>query len=64
MTKIREVDNCIRTQCRCEGIEVKSVHDIRRAVVSEMRRKKVAIENIQWYLGHMDGASTRTYILY
>ena len=62
-TKIREVDNCIRAQCRRAGIEVKSAHDIRRTVASEMRRKKVAIEDIQWYLGHNDEATTRTYIL-
>lgn len=62
-TKIREVDNCIRTQCRRAGIEVKSAHDIRRTVASEMRRRKVAIEDIQWYLGHNDDAATRTYIL-
>lgn len=62
-TKIREVDNCIRAQCRRAGIEVKSAHDIRRTVASEMRRKKVEIEDIQWYLGHNDEATTRTYIL-
>lgn len=28
-----------------------------------MRRKKVEIEDIQWYLGHNDEATTRTYIL-
>lgn len=28
-----------------------------------MRRRKVAIEDIQWYLGHNDDATTRTYIL-
>lgn len=42
---------------------MKSAHDIRRTVASEMRRKKVAIEDIQWYLGHNDEATTRTYIL-
>ncbi|WMJ87386.1 tyrosine-type recombinase/integrase [Anaerocolumna sp. MB42-C2] len=62
-TKIREVDNCIRAQCRRAGIEVKSTHDIRRTVASEMRRKKVEIEDIQWSLGHNDEATTRTYIL-
>ncbi|HWT76949.1 MAG TPA: site-specific integrase [Mobilitalea sp.] len=62
-TKIREVDNCIRAQCVRAGIEVKSAHDIRRTVASEMRRKKVEIEDIQWYLGHNDEATTRTYIL-
>jgi integrase len=62
-TKLREVDNCIRAQCRRAGIEVKSAHDIRRTVASEMRRRKVAIEDIQWYLGHNDEATTRTYIM-
>lgn len=42
---------------------MKSAHDIRRTVASEMRRKKVKIEEIQWYLGHNDEATTRTYIL-
>ncbi len=42
---------------------MKSAHDIRRTVASEMRRRKVAIEDIQWYLGHNDEATTRTYIL-
>jgi hypothetical protein len=28
-----------------------------------MRRNKVEIEDIQWYLGHNDDATTRTYIL-
>lgn len=62
-TKIREIDNCIRAQCKRAGIEVKSAHDIRRTVASEMRRNKVEIEDIQWYLGHNDDATTRTYIL-
>lgn len=62
-TKIREIDYCIRAQCRRAGIEVKSAHDIRRTVASEMKRRKVEIEDIQWYLGHNDEATTRTYIL-
>lgn len=62
-TKIREVDNCIRAQCRRGGIEVKSAHDIRRTVASEMDRKGIPIEDIRWYLGHNDIASTRSYIL-
>ena len=32
-TKIREIDNCIRTQCTCANIPEKSAHDIRRTVV-------------------------------
>ena len=62
-TKIREVDNCIRAQCTRAGIPVKSAHDIRRTVASEMDRKGVSIEDIRWYLGHNDIATTRTYIL-
>lgn len=62
-TKIREVDNCIRAQCIRAGIEVKSAHDIRRTVASEMRKNKVELEDIQWYLGHNDDATTRSYIL-
>lgn len=60
-TKIREVDNCIRSQCTRAGIEVKSAHDIRRTVASEMDRKNIPIEDIRWYLGHNDIATTRTY---
>lgn len=62
-TKIREVDNCIRAQCKRAGIEVKSAHDIRRTVASELDRKGIPIEDIRWYLGHNDIATTRTYIL-
>jgi len=62
-TKIREVDNCIRAQCVRAGIEVKSAHDIHRTVASEMDRKKIQIEDIRWYLGHNDIATTRTYIM-
>lgn len=62
-TKIREVDNCIRAQCTRAGIEVKSAHDIRRTVASEMDRRNVSIEVIRWFLGHNDIATTRGYIL-
>lgn len=62
-TTIREIDNCIRTQCTRTGIEVKSAHDIRRTVASEMDRRGVAIELIRWFLGHNDIATTRGYIL-
>jgi len=62
-TKIREVDNCIRTQCTRAGIEVKSAHDIRRTVASEMDRRNVSIEVIRWFLEHNDIATTRGYIL-
>ncbi len=59
----REIDNCIRAQCTRAGIEVKSAHDIRRTVASEMDRRGVAIELIRWFLGHNDIATTRGYIL-
>ena len=62
-TKIREVDNCIRAQCTRAGIPIKSAHDIRRTVASEMNRRGVPIEDIRWYLGHSDIATTQTYIL-
>ena len=62
-TKIREVDNCIRAQCIRAGIEVKSAHDIRRTVAFEMDRKSIRTEDIRWYLGHNDTATTRTYIM-
>jgi integrase len=62
-TKIREIDNCIRAQCTRAGIEVKSAHDIRRTVASELNRRGVPIEDIRWYLGHSDIATTQTYIL-
>jgi integrase len=62
-TKIREIDNCIRAQCTRAGNEVKSAHDIRRTVASEMDRRGVPIEDIRWYLGHNDIATTQTYIL-
>ena len=62
-TKIREIDNCIRAQCTRAGIEVKSAHDIRRTVASEMDRRGVPFEDIRWYLGHSDIATTQTYIL-
>ena len=62
-TTIREVDNCIRAQCTRAGIEVKSAHDIRRTVASEMDRRDVPIEIIREYLGHNDITTTRSYIL-
>lgn len=34
-----------------------------RTVAYKMRRNKVELEDIQWYLGHIDDATTRTYIL-
>ena len=62
-TKIRKVDNCIRAQCIRAGIEVKSAHDIRRTVASEMDRRGIETEDIRWYLGHNDIDTTRSYIM-
>lgn len=45
------------------GIEVKSAHDIRRTVASEMDRNGVPIEMIRWFLGHNDIVTTHGYIL-
>lgn len=42
---------------------MKSAHDIRRTIASERDRKGVPNEDIRWYLGHNDIATTRTYIL-
>ena len=42
---------------------MKSAHDIRKTVASEMNRRGVHIEDIRWYLGHCDIATTQTYIL-
>ncbi|MDF2588609.1 MAG: integrase family protein [Anaerocolumna sp.] len=62
-TTSREVDNCIRAQCKSAGIEEKSAHDIRRTVASEMDRRGIDTEDIRWYLGHNDTDTTRSYIL-
>ena len=62
-TTSREIDNCIRAQCNPAEIEVKSAHDIRRTVASEMDRNGVPIKMIRWFLGHIDIATTRGYIL-
>ena len=62
-TKIREIDNCIRTQCLCANIPVKSAHDIRRTVASEMYNQGLSLEIIRQYLGHSNIQTTRGYIL-
>lgn len=62
-TKIREIDNCIRTQCLCADIPVKSAHDIRRTVASEMYNQGLSLEIIRQYLGHSNIQATRGYIL-
>ena len=62
-TKIREIDNCIRTQCTCADIPVKSAHDIPRTVASELYNEGVSLEIIRQYLGHSSIQTTRGYIL-
>ena len=62
-TKIREIDNCIRTQCTCANIPEKSAHDIRRTVASELYNQGVSLQIIRQYLGHSSIQTTRGYIL-
>ncbi|WP_408609330.1 tyrosine-type recombinase/integrase [Anaerosporobacter faecicola] len=47
----------------CAGIPVKSAHDIRRTVASEMNVKGVPLEIIRGYLGHSDIKTTQGYII-
>ena len=42
---------------------MKSAHDIRRTVASEMDRRGIGTEDILWYLGNNDTDATRSYIL-
>lgn len=62
-TTIRAIDNLIRKACNHAKIEVKSAHDIRRTVASEMFNKGVPVEIIRNYLGHSDIKTTFSYIL-
>jgi len=62
-TKIREIDHCIRKMYRKAGIEVKSAHDIRRTVASELYAGGVMDETIREYMGHSDLKTTYEYIL-
>ncbi|MCD8131529.1 MAG: site-specific integrase [Lachnospiraceae bacterium] len=62
-TAIREIDNRIRKLCTRAGIEVKSAHDIRRTVASEMFNNGVPVEIIRNFLGHSDIRTTYGYIL-
>ena len=62
-TNIRSIDNLIRKVCTHAGIEVKSAHDIRRTVASEMFNSGIPVEIIQSYLGHSDIKTTFGYIL-
>lgn len=61
-TKIREIDNRIRKLCTHANIPIKSAHDIRRTVASEMHMNGVPIKIIQKYLGHSDISTTWGYI--
>lgn len=61
-TKSREVDNRIRKCCKAANMEVKSAHDIRRTVASEMHMHGIPIELIRKYLGHADISTTWSYI--
>lgn len=45
------------------GIEIKSSHDIRRTVASEMFNNKIPVEMIRAYMGHSDIKTTYGYIL-
>jgi len=62
-TNIRSIDNRIRKCCKRAGIEVKSAHDIRRTVASEMFNNGVPVEIIRNFLGHSDIKTTYGYIL-
>ena len=57
------IDNLIRKLCNKAKIEVKSAHDIRRTVASEMFSQGVPVEIIRGYLGHSDIKTTFGYIL-
>lgn len=61
-TKIREIDNRIRKLCIKAGIEIKSAHDIRRTVASEMHKNGLPLELIRQYLGHSSIQTTIGYI--
>lgn len=59
----RSIDKRIRKCCIKAGIEVKSAHDIRRTVASEMFNQGVPAVIIKQYLGHSDIKTTYEYIL-
>lgn len=61
-TTEREIDYLIRKICKNSGMEIKSAHDIRRTVASEMHYNGVPLEIIKKFLGHSDLATTRSYI--
>lgn len=61
-TKIRAIDNLLRKSCELANIPVKSAHDIRRTVASEMHANDVPLTVIQDFLGHSDMQTTIGYI--
>lgn len=58
-----KIDSYLRKKCKLANIPVKSTHDIRRTVASEMFNNGVPVEIIQYYLGHSDIKTTYGYIL-
>lgn len=61
-TNKRSIDNLIRKACKALDIEVRSAHDIRRTVASEMMANGVDVKIIQNFLGHSDLQTTFAYI--
>lgn len=61
-TTIREIDNRIRKLCNKAKFEVKSAHDIRRTVASQLYNNGVKITDIRDFLGHSDVRTTWGYI--
>jgi len=57
-----KIDSFLRRMCEKAKIEIKSSHDIRRTVASEMFNNGVPIEIIRDYLGHSDTKTTYGYI--
>ncbi len=52
------IDNHIRKCCKATNIEVKSAHDIRRTVVSEMHMNGIPIELIRDFMEHSEISTT------
>lgn len=61
-TKIWDIDNKIRKLCNKANIIIKSAHDIRRTVASEMHKNGIPLEMIRKYLGHSTIQTTMGYI--
>jgi integrase len=63
-TRIREIDNRIRKLCtKADILPVKSAHDIRRTVATQMYLQGLSIQVIQEFLGHADTETTWGYIV-